>query len=337
MRGVDSELAKLAADLSGRRVLITGGLGFLGSNLAHLLVNQGVTVAVVDALLPGHGGLRRNLEEVADQVEVEIGDIRDEELMRRLVAGCDLVFSFAGQTSHVDSMADPYADLEHNCRAQLALLEACRQVAPETRLVFASTRQLYGRVPNLPVDEAQPVQPVDVNGINKWAGEAYHLLYGEVYGLRVSALRLTNTYGPRMRVLDARQTFLGLWIRLLLTGQELQVYGDGEQRRDFTYVDDALHAFLLSAVREEAIGRVLNLGDQRTVSLRELAEMLIKIHGSGSFRMVSFPEDRKAIDIGDYQGDYGRIRGLLGWTPAVPLEEGLERTLAYFSEHGVDS
>jgi nucleoside-diphosphate-sugar epimerase len=199
--------------------------------------------------------------------------------------------------------------------------------------VFASTRQIYGRPRYLPVDERHPIAPVDVNGINKAAGEWYHLLYGQVYGLRVAVLRLTNTYGPRMRVRDARQTFLGWWLRRLLNGEELVIFGDGEQKRDFNYVDDAVRAFLLAAASDDANGQIYNLGDARHVSLRELAELLASRHGA-SFRLEPFPPDRQSIDIGDYYSDFGRIKGALGWEPRVPLEDALDRTVAFFREHG---
>jgi UDP-glucose 4-epimerase len=245
-----------------------------------------------------------------------------------------VIFNLAGQTSHLDSMTDPYTDLEINCRSQLSILETCRHHNPEAKIVYASTRQIYGRPQYLPVDERHPIAPVDVNGINKAAGEWYHLVYGDVYGLRVAVLRLTNTYGPRMRVRDARQTFLGHWLRLLVTGEELVVFGDGEQRRDFNYVDDAVRAFLLAAAREEANGCIFNLGDEPPISLRELAELLVRVNGGGSYRLVPFPDDRKAIDIGDYYADFATIGRELGWAPAVPLGEGLERTLAFYREHG---
>jgi UDP-glucose 4-epimerase len=322
-------LSELASRFDGQRVMITGGLGFLGSGLARVLAESGARVVVVDALVPTHGGLRSNLAGARD-IEVHIGDTRDQPLMRRLAEGADVVFSLAGQTSHLDSMQDPYSDLEHNCRGPVTVLEAVRGVAPAARVVFASTRQLYGRPRYLPVDEAHPVNPVDVNGIHKAAGEEYHRLYGEVYGLRIAVLRLSNTYGPRMRIRDARQTFLGWWIARLLNDEPIEIFGDGEQRRDLNYLDDVLRAFLLAADLEEALGEVFNLGDQRSVSLRELAQMLIDILGRGEYRLVPFPQDRKAIDIGDYQADFERIRTALGWQPLVALEDGLERTLSFF-------
>jgi UDP-glucose 4-epimerase len=297
-------------------------------------VEAGAELTLVDSLVPEYGGNRFNVAGIEDRVHVNISDVRDEHSLRALVRDQQILFNLAGQTSHLDSMRDPFTDLEINCRSQLSILETCRSVNPEIRIVFAGTRQIYGRPRRLPVDEEPPLAPVDVNGINKTAGEWYHLLYGEVYGIPVSVLRMTNTYGPRMRVKDARQTFLGIWVRLLVGGGELEIWGDGSQRRDFNFVDDAVSALLLAAVRDEAVGQVYNLGGPEQVSLRELAELLLELNGSGSYSLVPFPPDRKAIDIGDFFADYSKIGRKLGWSPAVPLREGLERTLAYYREHG---
>jgi len=325
---------ELASEFAGSRVLITGGLGFIGSNLARELVEAGADVTVVDSLIEDYGGSLFNIAGIEDAVHVNISDVRDEHSLRYLVGNQDYLFNLAGQTSHLDSMRDPYSDLEINCRSQLSILEACRHRNPDVMIVFAGTRQIYGRPERLPVDERHPISPVDVNGINKTAGEWYHLLYGRVYGLRVSVLRLTNTYGPRMRVKDARQTFLGDWLRRLVIGEPLRVFGDGLQRRDFNYVDDAVRALLLAATREEARGQVYNLGDDEVVSLLELAELLVELNGGGAYEVVPFPRERKAIDIGDFYADFGKIRAKLGWHPNVRLREGLAETLAFYREHG---
>jgi UDP-glucose 4-epimerase len=295
---------------------------------------MGAAVTIVDSLVPEYGGLLYNVAGIEEQVKVNISDVRDEHSLRHLVQDQDVLFNLAGQTSHLDSMADPYTDLEINARSQLSILEAARHGNPDITVVFASTRQLYGRPQRLPVDERHPIAPVDVNGINKAAGEWYHLLYGEVYGIRTSVLRLTNTYGPRMRVRDARQTFLGIWIKQALTGGDLLLYGDGSQRRDLTYVDDAVGAFLLAAVRDEAVGRVFNLGGDGHVSLRELGDLVVRLAGSGRVRAIPFPAERKAIDIGDFYADWSAIESTLGWRPVVALEDGLARTLEYYREHG---
>jgi UDP-glucose 4-epimerase len=324
----------LADRFAGRRALVTGGLGFIGSHVARELVAAGAKVVLVDSLIPEYGGSLRNIEGLEDDVHVNISDVRDEHSLRALVRGHDLLFNLAGQTSHLDSMLNPYPDLDINCRAQLSILEACRHHNPAIRIVFASTRQIYGRPLRLPVDEDHPIEPVDVNGINKTAGEWYHLVYGRAYGLRVSVLRLTNTYGPHMRVKDARQTFLGYWLRQLVEGNPLEIFGDGSQRRDFNHVDDAVAAFALAAAGEEAVGKVYNLGGREHPSLLELARLLVELNGGGEYRVVPFPEDRKAIDIGDFYANFGRIERELGWAPAVALRDGLAETLAFYREHG---
>ena len=310
-------------------VLITGGLGFIGSNLARRLVDLGARVTLVDSLVPEYGGNRFNIQGIEDRVRVNISDVRDRYSLRTHLDGQDFLFNLAGQTSHLDSMEDPFTDLEINCHAQLSILETCRQVAPRIRVVFAGTRQIYGRPERLPVDEQHRLSPVDVNGINKMAGEFYHIVYNDVYDLAACALRLTNTYGSRMRIKDARQTFVGIWIRRLLEGEPIEVWG-GEQRRDFTYVDDCIEALLLAAVRPEARGRVFNLGGVEVVSLTDLAKLLVEVNGGGEFVQKEFPADRKRIDIGDYYADDSLIRTTLGWRPRVPLKEGLARTLEFF-------
>jgi UDP-glucose 4-epimerase len=317
---------------AGTKALITGGLGFIGSNLARRLDALGAEVSLVDSLIPEYGGNQFNVDGIEKRLRVNISDVRDEHSMRFLVQGQDYLFNLAGQTSHLDSMQDPHTDLEINCRSQLSILETCRKHNPKIKIVFASTRQLYGKPDYLPVDEKHLLRPVDVNGINKMAGEWYHILYNNVYGLRACALRLTNTYGPRMRVKDARQTFLGIWIRLLVEKKSFEVW-EGAQLRDFTYVDDAVGALLLAAADESSNGQVFNLGGERAISLHDLAELLVKINGGGQFVSRSFPPDRKRIDIGDYYADFSSIKSALGWQPRVTLEEGLATTLAFYRAH----
>ncbi|MGD0078449.1 MAG: NAD-dependent epimerase/dehydratase family protein, partial [Sedimentisphaerales bacterium] len=274
-----------------------------------------------------------NIEPVKDRVKVNISDVRDEHSMKYLIQNQDYLFNLAGQTSHTDSMSNPYPDLEINARAQLFILEACRKYNPGVKIVFASTRQIYGKPQYLPVDERHPQQPVDVNGINKMAGEWYHLVYNNVYGIRTCVLRLTNTYGPRMRVKDARQTFLGIWIRMLIEGKPILVFGDGKQIRDFNYIDDVIESLLLVAASDDANGQIYNLGADDPVNLKDTAELLININGSGAYNIVPFPDDRKIIDIGDYYADYRKIRSQLGWKPATPLAEGLKKTLDFYKQH----
>lgn len=321
-----------STSFEGSKVLITGGLGFIGSNLAVRLVELGADLTLLDSLIPEYGGNTFNIAGIEGRVRVNISDVRDVHSMRYLVQDCDFMFNLAGQTSHVDSMEDPYTDLEINCRAQLSILEACRKYNPEIKVVFASTRQIYGKPENLPVNEDHLLRPVDVNGINKMAGEGYHILYNNVFGIATCALRLTNTYGPRMRVKDARQTFLGMWIRLLVEGQPFEVW-EGRQLRDFTYIDDVVEALLRAAVCNQAYGRTFNLGGDCVVSLKELAELLVDIHDGGEYTLRPYPADRKRIDIGDYYADFSRIKAALGWEPRVSLRDGLTRTVAYYRQH----
>ena len=315
------------------KVIITGGLGFIGSNLSCRLVKMGAHVTLVDSLIPEYGGNLWNVEPIKEQVRINISDVRDEHSMKYLVQGQDYLFNLAGQTSHIDSMNDPYTDLEINTKAQLSILEACRKYNPEIKIAFASTRQMYGVPQYFPVDERHPIAPADVNGINKMAGEWYHLVYNNVYGIRASVLRLTNTYGPCMRVKDARQTFLGIWIRKLIEGKPILVFGDGKQERDFNYVDDVVDAFLLAAESEDAKGEIYNLGADDPINLKNIAELLIKINGSGSYEMVPFPEERKVIDIGDYYADYRKIRSRLGWKPTTSLDAGLKKTVDFYHRY----
>jgi UDP-glucose 4-epimerase len=318
----------------GRRTLVTGGLGFIGSNLAIRLLDLGASVLVVDSLIPETGANQFNIESVQDhpRLSVRTVDVRDVLAMERLLRGQSIVFNLAGQVSHIDSMQDPFTDLEINCRSQLALLEACRRNAPDAKVVFASTRQIYGRVAEdrLPVDERQPPNPVDVNGINKLAGERYHVLYNNVYGIHTSVLRLTNTYGPRMLVKNNRQTAIGWLIRQAMDSEEIDLFGDGSQLRDFTYVDDVVDAFLVAGAEDAANGQVFNVGAIEPVSLRELADLLIEISGSGSYRLIPFPPERKAIDIGSIYVDDRKIRRVLKWRPRVDLREGLARTVSFY-------
>lgn len=318
---------------TGKSILITGGLGFIGSNLARALVKQGAEVTLVDSLIPQYGGNSFNVSDIRDQVFVNVCDVRDPHAMAFLLQGKDYLFNLAGQTSHMDSMTDPQSDLDINASAQLSILEACRKINPNIKIVFASTRQLYGKPDYLPVDEKHPIRPVDVNGINKLAGEWYHLLYNNVYGIRACALRLTNTYGPGMRVKDARQTFLGIWVRLLLEGNAIKVFGDGLQLRDFNYVDDCVEALLLAGASDLANGKVYNLGSSEVIGLKDLAELMVKVWGKGGYELVAFPQDRKAIDIGDYYSDFSLITQELGWVPQVTLEDGLRRTMAYYDKN----
>ncbi|HKF02951.1 MAG TPA: NAD-dependent epimerase/dehydratase family protein [Candidatus Sulfotelmatobacter sp.] len=315
----------------GLKVLVTGGLGFIGSNLARRLVDLGAEVLVVDSLLPNTGGNCVNLKDLKNRLRVKIVDLRNAQQIDSLVSGRSVIFNLAGTVSHLDSMTDPLSDMGANVHAQIVLLEACRHRAPDARIVFASTRQIYGRPISCPVDESHPIAPVDVNGINKDAAESYHSLYHNVYGMPTVSLRLTNTFGPRMRVKDSRQTFLGVWIRRAVENEVFEVWG-GKQKRDLTYVDDAVEAFLTAGACSKTQGRIFNVGGSPPLTLTELAESLVAIAGCGRFEIKEFPPDRKRIDIGDYFANDEQFRQLTGWAPRVTLEEGLARTVSYFRD-----
>jgi UDP-glucose 4-epimerase len=325
--------ADLRGFYRGRPVLITGGAGFIGSNLAHRLVDLGADVLIVDSLLPDYGGNLFNLDGLEPRARLNIADVRQGTTMNYLVRGREVIFNLAGQVSHIDSMEDPHTDLEINCRSQLTILEACRQHNPATKVVFASTRQVYGRPARLPVDETHLVRPTDINGINKAAGENYHLVYNNVFGVRACALRLTNVYGPRQLIRHNRQGFIGWFMRLALEGREIQIYGDGSQIRDFVYVEDAAEAFLLAGMLDRCNGEVFNVGGSQPMTHRDLVSLLIETAGRGSARCVPWPPDTQRIDIGSFSSDSSRFTAATGWRPAVDLREGFQRTLAYYRAH----
>jgi len=314
----------------GRRVMITGGLGFIGSNLARRLVELGADVLIIDSLLPDYGGNLHNIEGLEGRLRVNIADIRQGTTMNYLVQGREVIFNLAGQVSHIDSMRDPHTDLEINCRSQLTLLEACRHHNPGAKLVYASTRQIYGKPDTLPVTERHLVRPTDVNGINKAAGEYYHLVYNNVFGVRACSLRLTNVYGPLQLLRDNRQGFIGWFIRLAIEDQEIQLFGDGSQVRDFVYVEDAAEAFLMAGATDSVNGEAFNVGGDEHLAHRDLVELLIRTAGSGRFRFVEWPPEKKVIDIGSFYSDSTLFRTHTGWTPRVSLAEGLRRTIDYY-------
>jgi UDP-glucose 4-epimerase len=317
----------------GRRVMITGGLGFIGSNLARRLVELGARVLLVDSLIPDYGGNLFNIDGVADRLSVNIADVRQQSTMNYLVRDRDVIFNLAGQVSHIDSMRDPYSDLEINCRSQLTVLEACRNHNSGVKVVFAGTRQVYGRPDSLPVSESHLVRPTDVNGINKAAGEYYHLVYNNVFGVRACSLRLTNVYGPRQLIKHNRQGFIGWFIRLAIEDKSIQIYGDGSQLRDFVYVDDAVDAFLRAGASDVCNGDVFNVGGDIPYSLRDLTGVLVDVARSGRVEYVSWPSEKKAIDIGSFYADSSKFRGAVGWTPTVSLRDGLQRTVSFYRQH----
>jgi UDP-glucose 4-epimerase len=318
----------------GRSVLVTGGLGFIGSNLAHRLVQIGdVEVTLIDSMEKDQGGNLFNVDDLKERVSIHIANLQDSSIVSHLVAGVDYVFNLAGNVSHLDSMSVPLRDLELNCAAQLSLLEACRSFNPHVRIVFTSTRQVYGKPLYLPFDEEHRCSPVDINGVHKLAAEQYHLLYHRAYGLRTTCLRLTNTYGPRQLMHHNRQSVIAWFIHQALDGQAIQLFGEGRQKRDFNYVDDAVEALLLVGANEKTEGEVYNLGSPEPVTLARVAEELIWLTGKGSLAYVPFPPERQLIDIGNCYSSYRKIAEAVGWEPSVNLHDGLQRTVEYYLKH----
>lgn len=317
----------------GKRILITGGLGFIGSNLAYRLVDLGARITIIDSLIYAYGGNLFNIEGIKDKIQLNIGDIRDRHSINVLIKEQDYLFNLAGQVSHIDSMEDPFTDLEINVTSQVSILESCRKVNPKIKIVYASSRQIYGKPEYLPVDEKHPVHPTDVNGINVIAGEWYHILYNNVYGIRATSLRMTNVYGPRQLIKHNRQGFIGWFIRLAVEGKKIQIYGDGLQRRDLNYVDDVCDALLLAAASDTANGKIYNLGSTEVITLKDLTEIILSISAKGSYELISWPPEKKMIDIGDYYGKFDLIKKELGWQPKISLREGLSRTIKYYDKY----
>lgn len=327
---------KIHSFYEDRSVMVTGGLGFIGSNLSIRLTELGARVTIVDSLISQYGGNMFNIEPIKNLIKINITDIRDRHGMNNLVKGQDIMFNLAAQASHIGSMEDPFTDLAINVQGQLSILEACRENNPDIKIIFTSTRQIYGRPKYLPVDENHPLQPTDVNGINKAAGEQYHMLYSKAYGISTVILRLTNTYGPRLLVKHNRQGFLGWFLRLLLEDKEITIFGDGCQLRDLNYVDDVVEAILLSGFKKEAEGQIMNLGNYESIPLLEIVRTMIEVNENGKYNLMPFPDNIKKIDIGDCYADFTKARNILGWEPKTLLKDGLLKTMEYYRKYGKD-
>lgn len=315
-----------------KKVLITGGLGFIGSNLAISLVRAGAKVEVYDALVAGMGGNMFNINPVKKDVKITIADLRDKLKIKKAVGSKDIIFNLAGTLSHLDSMEDPFFDLDVNCRAQLCLLEACRKFNGGVKIVFAGTRNQYGKTQYLPVDEKHPLEPTDINGVNAIAGEKYHMMYDKVYGIRAVSLRMTNTFGPRHQMKHSKQGVLNWFIRLLIDKKTIGLMGGGRQIRDVNYIDDVVDVLALAGVSKAADGQVYNLGGS-PISLADFVGKVIKTLGDGRWETVEFPRDRKAIEIGDYIADISKIKKGLGWKPKISVEEGIKKTIDYYKKN----
>lgn len=319
----------LNAFYKGKKTLITGGLGFIGSNLARALLEMQAEVTIVDNQLSDGGANQFNVEDVKNRIKIKIADIRDSVQMVEPVKEAQLIFNLAGALSHTGSMANPFLDLESNCLSQVSFLEICREHNPEAKIAYTATRSQYGRAMYLPVNESHPMQPADVNGINKLAGEWYHILYFNNYGLKAFSLRLTNTFGPGHQMKSPHQGVINWWIRQLIEGQKIKIYGDGSQVRDLNYVDDVVQALLLAMRREETCGKIYNLGGE-ALSLKDIAELMIKVYGKGEYELVPYPPETKRVEVGNYIGDYQKIQKTIGWKPDISVEEGFRATFDYY-------
>lgn len=316
----------------GIRVLVTGGLGFIGSNLVRALVREGAEVTVVDGLISGCGGDEYNVAEVRDRLRVIIADIGDREAVSVALADQQVIFNLAGEVSHSMSISCPERDLRLNALAQLRFLESCRVWAPQARIVYASSRQIYGRPRYLPVDERHPVDPVDFNGVHKWAAECYHRLQARLYDQPTVVLRLTNVYGPRQSLRVSCQGFIATFIARALRREPVLVYGDGSQLRDMLYVDDVVEAFLLAGLTPLPSAEpylVANVGGPRPMTLSEIARTLV----GDDVHYVPFPAISARIDIGSYHSDDRLFRAWTGWQPRVDFAEGIVRTLEFYRQH----
>lgn len=314
---------------SNKKILITGGIGFIGSNLARVLIKLGVDISVVDNVLPESSANLFNIMDIKNQIKIYFCDLRDSYSLPHIIKDTDIIFNLAGYSSHIGSMRNPFFDLEMNCVSHLNLLETCRRYNPRVKIIFTSTRQVYGRPQYLPVDEKHPLNPVDINGIHKLTVERYHILFFKTYKLKSTILRLPNVYGPGMAIKDETLGFIGTFIGKAIKGEKIKIFGSGKQKRDFLYVDDVIDALLRCAFSEKAVGEVYNLGHNNRYSLMEVVEIL-KTYYEFDYEIVDFPEERKKIDIGDYYGDFSKIYNNLGWSPKIDLKEGLEITINYY-------
>lgn len=317
----------------GREVLITGGLGFLGSNLARRLVELGARVTLVDNFQPGHGANMRNIEGIAADVRVVEKDIRDADAMQREVAGREVIFHIAGQTSHTDSMKDPFPDIDINCRGNMVFLESVRLHNPGARVVYASTRAIYGAPVRVPADEETRPNPTDIYGADKFAGEQYHNIYHRAHGIPVVVLRCSNSYGPRAQIAHPKFGILNWFVGLILRGETIRVFGDGAQLRDYTYVDDTVEAFLAAGALPGIVGRTFNVGAPVQIKFIDMVKTLIDVAGRGAFELVPWPADYKAIEVGDFACDISRARAELGWEPKTSFNDGLKKTFDYYAEN----
>lgn len=317
----------------GRNILITGGAGFLGSNLAHALVQRGSLVTVFDAELPLYGGNRFNLHGIDDRITLRAGDVRTAADVDAAVAGQDVVFHLAAQVSYIDSLVEPFLDLDMNALGTLRVLDAVRRLAPNAHLVFSSSRLVYGKILTNPVDESHPTEPLSIYGVHKLTAEKYCRIAYDRHETRTTILRIPNPYGPRQQMKHPKYSIVGWFIRQALEGKPLTVYGDGTQERDYIFVDDVTDAFLRAAASEQASGEVYNVGTHERVRFVDMVNAVIEIVGAGQIEYVPWPGAYEKNETGDYIADTRKIERALGWQAHVPLREGIQRTVAYYRQN----
>lgn len=326
----------MIGDMKGQNVLITGGLGFIGSNLAHHLVKLGAEVTILDSMFPQYGANFANIRGIEEKIKVVKGDIRKMELVKQNVVNKQVIFSCAAQVSHIDSMKDPYFDVDINCKGNLNVLEAVRRYNDQARIVYTGTRSQVGLMQYSPVDENHPEFPTDIYSVNKSAAEKYHLIYHASYGIFATSLRITNTYGPRAQIRHPGYGVVNYFIRLAIEGKTITVYEPGMQTRDVVYVDDVVDCLLLAALKKEANGQVFNVASGKSIPFIELVKLIVKAAGTGTYKLVPWPEERKAIEVGDVHISIEKAKKLLGWYPKTRLEDGLSETIKYFRANLVD-
>jgi UDP-glucose 4-epimerase len=317
----------------GKEVLVTGGLGFIGSNLCAELVKYGAHVTIVDNMLPRQGGNLFNIRDIEDKVKVNFSDVRNGLSMNHLVKGQDYIFHLAGQVNHVDSMRNPIQDLEINCRGTLVLLEALRHNNLTARIIFAGTRGEYGSSVTLPVDENHPTNPKGIYAVTNLTAEKMVLVYDDIFGIKGACLRITNTYGPRHQMAHDEYGVFNWFIRKAVDDEAIPVFGDGRILRDFIYVEDLVECLLMVAATDSAYGEVFNIGTGVPVSFIELAKKIVRATGSGHVQFAEFTQERKEVEPGDYYADITKIKTTTGWAPRTSLEDGIRKTVEYYRKY----
>jgi UDP-glucose 4-epimerase len=319
--------------LRGKKVLVTGGLGFIGSNLSARLVDVGARVTIVDNMIPRLGGNLFNVKEIANRVHINFSDVRDAHSMDYLVKGQEVIFHLAGQVNHVDSIRNPIQDLDINCRGTLVLLESCRKHNREVKVIFAGTRGEYGASVKLPVAEDHPTNPKGIYAVTNLMAEKTVLVYHDVHRIPGACLRITNTYGPRHQMAHDEYGVVNWFIRKAIDDEQIPVFGDGRILRDFLFVDDAVECFLKVADCPQAYGEVFNVGTGVPYSFIDLAKKIVEIAGTGKTAFTEFTQERKEVEPGDYYTDISKIKRVVGWEPRTGLEDGLRQTIQFYREH----